>query len=104
MEFARDCTLMSGESLKMSLFRKNEKSKEKEQRNVPIVRNTVQRGSRDVVRRRVVSDFRDIREGIVVQKREGSHIEKLYLGLTENRGRIVRVLLPKPEENLNDTG
>ena len=70
---------------------------------MPIVRNTVQGGSRDVVRRRVVSNFRDIREGIVVQKREGSHIEKLYLGLTENGGRIVRVLLPKPEENLNGT-
>ena len=71
---------------------------------MPIVRNTVQGGSRDVVRRRVVSNFRDIREGIVVQKRVGSHIKKLYDGLTENGGRIVRVLLPKPEENLNGTG
>jgi hypothetical protein len=71
---------------------------------VPIVRNTIQGGSRDVVRLRVVIDGGDIREGIIVQKREGGHVEKLYARLTENGGRVVRVLLPKPEENLDSTG
>ena len=70
---------------------------------MPIVRNSVQRGSRYVVRCRVVINFCDIREGIIVQKREGSHVEKPYERLTENGGRIVRVLLPKPEENLDST-
>lgn len=71
---------------------------------MPIVRNTVQGGSRNVVRRRIVIDYCDIREGIIVQKREGGHVEKLYTRLTENGGRVVRALLPKPEENLDSTG
>lgn len=71
---------------------------------MPIVRNTVQGGSRDVVPRRIVIDFCDIREGIIVQRREGGHVEKLYARLTENGGRVVRALLPKPEENLDSTG
>ena len=79
-------------------------SKEKEQGNVPIVWNTVQGGSRDVVRLRIIIDFCDIREGIIVQKGEGGHVEKLDARLTENGGRVVRVLLPKPEENLDSTG
>ncbi len=82
----------------------NEVDKEKEQGNVPIVRYTVQGGSRDVVRLRVVINFCNIREGIIVEKCEGGHVEKLYAWLTENSGRIVRVLLPKPEENLDSTG
>jgi hypothetical protein len=71
---------------------------------VPIVRNTVQGGSRHVVRLRVVVNYCDIREGIIVEKRVGGHVKKLYERLTENGGRIVRALLPKPEENLDGTG
>ena len=71
---------------------------------MPIVRNTVQGGSRDVIRFRVVINFCDIREGIIVQKGVGGHVEKLYARLTENGGGIVRILLPKPEENLDSTG
>jgi hypothetical protein len=70
---------------------------------VPIVRNTVQGGSRDVVRLRIIINYCDIREGIVVQKGVGGHVEKLYARLTENGGRVVWVLLPKPEENLDST-
>lgn len=71
---------------------------------MPIVRNTVQGGPRDVVRLRVVVDYCDIGEGIIVEKRVGGHVEKLYARLTENAGRIVRALLPKPEENLDSPG
>ena len=67
---------------------------------MPIVCNTVQGGSRDVVRLWVVINFSDIGEGIIVEKRIGDHVKKLYARLTEYAGRIIRVLLPKPEENL----
>jgi len=70
---------------------------------MPIVRNTIQGGSRDVVRLRVVIDYCDVRERIIVEKRVGSHVEKLYARLTENGGRIVRAPLPKPEKNLDST-
>jgi len=71
---------------------------------VPIVRNTVQGRARDVVRFRVVINFCDVREGVIVEKRKGGHVEKLYARLAKNSGRVVRVLLPKPEENLESTG
>jgi hypothetical protein len=67
---------------------------------VPIVRNTVQGGSRDVVGFWVVIDFRDVRKGIVVESCIGSHVEKLYGRLAKNGGRAVCAQLQKPEENL----
>ena len=71
------------------------------QENVPIVRDTVQWGSRDVVCCRIVVDYRDIREGVVVERRKRGHVEKLYGRSTKNTRRAVRVLFPKPEENLD---
>ena len=70
------------------------------QKNVPIERNTVQGGSRHVVRYRVVIDYRDIRERIVVKKRKGGHVEKLQARSAENSD-PVRALIQKPEENLD---
>ena len=71
------------------------------QKNVPIVRNTVQGGSRDVVRFRVVVNDRDIREGVVVEKRKRGHVKKLHARLAENTGRAVRAQIQKPEQNLD---
>jgi hypothetical protein len=71
---------------------------------VPIVRKTVQGGSRDVVRFRVVIDYRDIREGVVVERRKGDHVEKLNGRLAKHSSRVVRAQFPKPEENLDGTG
>jgi hypothetical protein len=72
------------------------------QKTVPIVRNTVQGFSKHVVRYRVVIDYRDIRERVVVKKRKGGHVEKLQVRLAENSGGdAVRALIRKPEENLD---
>jgi hypothetical protein len=76
----------------------------KYRKNVPIVWNTVQGRARDVVLLRVVINYCDIREGVIVEKREGGNVEKLYARLAKNSGRVVRVSLPKPEENLDSTG
>ena len=70
---------------------------------MPIVRNTVQGGSRDVVGFWVVINYRDFREGVVVESRKGSHIEKLHGRLAENTGRAVQAQMEKPEENLDDS-
>jgi hypothetical protein len=89
----------------MSLHRFHERqANRKNKKNEPIVRNTVQGRARDVVRFRVVVDFGDIREGVIVEQREGEHIEKLHARLAENSGRVGRVLLPKPKENLDSEG
>ena len=70
---------------------------------MPIVRNTVQGGSRHVVRYRVVIDYRDIRERVIVKKRNGGHVEKLHARLAEKSGDdAVRALIGKPEENLDN--
>ena len=76
----------------------------KVQKNVPVVWKTVQGCSRDVVRFRVVVDYRDIREGVVVERREGHHVEKLYGRFTKHTGRVVWAQFPKPEENLHGDG
>jgi hypothetical protein len=69
---------------------------------VPIVRNTVQGGSRDVVRYRVVINYRDIREGVVVEKRKHGHVENLHARLAENgHRRVVRDHIKKPEDKLD---
>ena len=70
------------------------------QKNVPIVRNSVQGGPRHVVRYRVVIDYRDIRERVVVKKRKGGHVEKLQARSAENSD-AARGLIRKPEENLD---
>ena len=67
---------------------------------MPVVRNTIQWGPRNVVRRRVIVDFGNIIEGVVVEKREGGHVEEQYCRVAENTGRLVGILLPEPEEDL----
>lgn len=67
---------------------------------MPIVRNTIQRGPRNVVRRRIIVEFRNVIEGVVIEKREGGHVEELYRWLAENTSRLAGILLPKPEEDL----
>ena len=62
----------------------------------PVVRKTVQWRSRDVVRRRVIIEFGNTHEGVVIKEREGGHVEQLYLWSAENTGQVVRILLPKP--------
>ena len=71
---------------------------------MPIVWKTVQGSSRDVVRFRVVIDYRDVRKGVVVERREGDHVEKLYGRLAKYTSRVVRAQFPKPEENLDSSG
>jgi hypothetical protein len=74
--------------------------KKQERKNIPIVRNTVQWGPRDVVRCRIIIKNCDIYQGVVIEEGEGCDIEKFYARLAENSGRAAWVLLPKPEENL----
>jgi hypothetical protein len=103
--FARDSTLTSFEVSKISLdsrLRWRRCGERNKQKDGPIVRNTIQWRPRDVIRFRVVINYRNVCQGIIIEEREGRHIEKLYLRLAENTSRIACAFLPEPEKDLDE--
>jgi hypothetical protein len=76
-------------------------AKNKIKKDLPVVRSIIQRGSRNVVRSRVIVENSNVREGVITKERECGHVEQLYLWSAEDTSRVAWILLPKPEEDLN---